>query len=300
MFLLFSLCVFCNYFVSGATPWVAPMFDPSELFTLPQGNTYDLADLSLSQVQVLKSHLWSMGLVLIRDQKLTREEQVAFTKQIGDFVQLPAAFQGNDPHEIEGITRVSNFDRHGNWKGAKHVFGNYWHQDGDFHRNHHIVNILYADEISENMDGGGTEVCLAYRFKNLVPSHRINQWQGRNVSVNIDDIGDFTGMTEEDYRNYPPVTHPILGRHPITNTGLAYVGSIHAQVANSTSKDGGNREIRDFIDEICVPSNIYSHNWRKGDVLIWDNLLVYHRAGKFNVENERVRRQLYRSQAQIN
>ena len=91
---------------------------------------------------------------------------------------------------------------------------------------------------------------MAYRFKNFVPSHRIvtfflqlkfscnvkNQWQGRNVSVNIDDIGDFTGMTEEDYRNYPPVTHPILGRHPITNTGLAYVGSIHAQVANSVNQ----------------------------------------------------------------
>jgi len=300
MFWLFSLCV-CNYLlVSGATPWVAPLFDPSELFTLPQGDTYDLADLSVSQVQVLKSHLWNMGLVLVRDQKLTREEQVSFTKQIGDFVQLPAAFQGNDPHKIKGITRVSNFDRNGNWKGANHVFGNYWHQDGDFHRNHHIVNILYADDISENMDGGGTEICLAYRFKNLVPLHRINQWQGRNVSVNIDNIGDFTGMTEEDYRNYPPVTHPILGRHPITNTDLAYVGSVHAQVANDTSKDGGNQEIRNFIDEICVPSNIYSHNWRKGDVLIWDNLLVYHRAGKFNVENERVRRQLYRSQAQIN
>jgi len=297
MFFLFFLI--CNY-VSAATPWVAPLFDPSELFVLPQGDTYDLRDLSPSQVQTMQSHLWSMGLVLIRDQKLTREDQVAITKQIGDFVQLPQAFQGNDPHDIWGITRVTNVDRNGDWKGANHAFGNYWHQDGDFHRNHHIVNILYADEISENMEGGGTEICLSYRFRNLVPLNRIYEWQGKNVSVNIDDIGDFQGMTEEDYRNYPPVTHPILDRHPKSGQDIAYVGSIHAAVANDTSKDRGNEKVRNFIDEICVPSNIYSHNWRKGDVLLWDNLLVFHRAGKFNVENEQVRRILYRSQAQVN
>jgi len=296
---MFWLLLCCSQLVSGATPWVAPLFDPSELFTLPKGEDYDLRDLSLSQVQTLKSHLWSMGLVLIRDQKLTREDQVEFTKEIGDFVRLPQAFQGNDPHEIWGITRVTNVDKNGDWKGADHAFGNYWHQDGDFHRNHHIVNILYADEISENMEGGGTEICLSYRFKNLVPLPKILEWQSKNVSVNIDDIGDFVGMTEEDYRNYPPVTHPILDQHPKTNQDMAYIGSIHAQVANDTSKDHGNSKVRSFIDEICVPSNVYSHSWRKGDVLIWDNLLVYHRAGKYNVENESVRRIMYRSQAQI-
>ena len=74
------------------------------------------------------------GVVVIKNQNLTRAEQVKFTGLLGEPVALAKSFYGKDPEPNQpSILRVTNFWANGTWKGESlhywQIRGRYWHQD---------------------------------------------------------------------------------------------------------------------------------------------------------------------------
>ncbi|SVD65016.1 uncharacterized protein METZ01_LOCUS417870 [marine metagenome] len=55
-------------------------------------------------------------------------------------------------------------------------------------------------------------------------------------------------------------------------------------------REDGQRLLDELVDFACRPPRIYTHHWQPGDVLMWDNRCVLHRARPYNFSEIRILR----------
>src|ERR1700738_5081361 len=97
-------------------------------------------------------------------------------------------------------------------------------------------------------------------------------------------VFDFAGrkrafpLTQAEIDRYPPVTHPIVRTHPVTRRKCVYI--MRDDCTGIEGMEGGEAEtlIAALADHIVKPAFVYRHQWRVGDLLMWDNCTVQHRA----------------------
>jgi len=78
------------------------------------GNVTELTKQGVEEIlDAVRAH----GVIVIKNQNMTRSQQVAFTDLLGDVVILPSSFEGKDPEPFEpAIQRITNFWANGTWK----------------------------------------------------------------------------------------------------------------------------------------------------------------------------------------
>jgi alpha-ketoglutarate-dependent 2,4-dichlorophenoxyacetate dioxygenase len=109
---------------------------------------------------------------------------------------------------------------------------------------------------------------LKDRIQNLTAEHSL--WHSRWRA-------GFADVTEDMRRRFPPARHPLVRRLPNGRTAL-YIGAHASHVVGLPLEEG--RELLDALFErATAPRYIYSHGWRAGDLVIWDNRCTLHRAG---------------------
>ena len=99
--------------------------------------------------------------------------------------------------------------------------------------------------------------------------------------------------SEEEKRERPPVSHPIVRTHPETGEKALYIGS-HASSIADVAADEGNALLVDLLAHATRPEFVYTHHWRQGDLIFWDNRVLLHRA-LANYEMGKHRRVLHRT-----
>ena len=252
----------------------------------------DVTKLSPQNVTLIKSKLLQNGVVVIEKQNLTKQQQVEFTSKLGEIVVLPASFEGNDPEVgFPEIQRVTNYWSNGTWKEKKHCFGCYWHKDGNFQQNGYLASVLYADKVTENRSATlFLDNCEVYE---KLTKKTLQDLSESVFTVSVRDIPDFAKGTEEDLSLYPLVKkHKGIYRHPENGRTCAYI-------TNTLVTDAGvAHHLADAWEEVTGRSEKYTHYWKEGDLVIWDNLAVMHRAGtkRFSGPGDKTPRMLYRTQ----
>ena len=97
-------------------------------------------------------------------------------------------------------------------------------------------------------------------------------------------VFDFRGRkraltpTQAEIDRYPPVRHPIVRTHPSTGRKCLYVMRDDCTGIDGMEPDQAEAVITALADHIVKPAFVYRHQWRPGDVLMWDNCTVQHRA----------------------
>ena len=256
-------------------------------------NIHDVKELSPERADHIKSMLLQHGVVVIEKQNLTRQEQVDFTSKLGDIVVLPQSLEGNDPEVgFPEIQRSTNYWYNGTWKGPRNCFGCGWHKDGDFQHNGYLASVMYADKVAENRS--------ATLFLDNCEVHgKLTKMTRKALSesvftVSVRNIPDFSKGKEEDYALFPFIKrHEGIYRHPENGRTCAYITN------TLLTENGYADHLRGAWAEITGFSEKYIHYWKKGDIVIWDNLAVMHRAGFKLVSgpNQKTPRMLYRTQA---
>src|SRR5437667_345060 len=84
--------------------------------------------------------------------------------------------------------------------------------------------------------------------------------------------------TQEEIDRNPPVRHPIVRTHPSTGRKCLYVMRDDCTGIEGMEPDEAEALIAALADHIVKPAFVYRHQWRPGDVLMWDNCTVQHRA----------------------
>lgn len=127
--------------------------------------------------------------------------------------------------------------------------------------------------------GGATLFSDQVGIANRLPA-RIRSWlRGRTV------LHQASGLEVES----PATRHPLFRRHPITDEVALYL-STPARCIQLSDVDErtSTRVIGALYERSIRPSALYRHEWREGDILIWDNRVTMHRADHDDVTGDRI------------
>jgi len=89
----------------------------------------------------------------------------------------------------------------------------------------------------------------------------------------------------EFWSRRPPKTHPLVWRHENGRRSLV-LGATTDHV-EGMSEDEGRAYLADLLDRSTVPERVYRHEWAVGDLVIWDNRGVLHRATPYDATSAR-------------
>jgi len=226
--------------------------------------------------------------VFFRDQHLTNEQHIAFSRRLGELeihivkkYLLPA-----DP-EILLVSNIKN-------DAGEHIgladAGFTWHSDTSYRKHPSRCSLLYAKEIPHR-DGkplGDTVFANCVAAYEALPDAMKRRLAGTKAIHRYSmrrrvDNSPRPKLTAAQLAETPDIAHPIVRSHPYTGRKALYVTA--GECIGIVLRDGEQMpedEALDMIAELdahCVrPEFCYRHSWRIGDLVMWDNASAMHLA----------------------
>ncbi len=217
------------------------------------------------------------GVLVIRDQTLTPDEHIAFSKRLGELeVHVVGQFLLDGYPEIYRVS--TKVDDDGRPMGNPES-GRYWHSDLSYLERPSKASLLYALELPPS--GGDTMLASMYAaYDSLSPTMK-GMLDGLTAVHDLGHVGRLFstgGPNQEQTAKTPPVEHPIVRTHPETGRKALFVnpGFTTHIVQLARSESGALLEF--LFAHATKPEFVYRHRWRLNDLLVWDNRCTVHHA----------------------
>jgi alpha-ketoglutarate-dependent 2,4-dichlorophenoxyacetate dioxygenase len=233
------------------------------------------------------------AVLVFSDQPLTDEQQIAFSRRFGPLEVTPN-YAGEKLRIRAEVADISNLDHEGRVLSAddrRRMFnrGNQlWHTDSSFKRVPAKCSLLSAREIPPS--GGETEFADMRAAYDALPEERKRQLEGlvaeHSIHHSRSRIG-FADFTDNIFRELPPVPQLLVRRHPGSGRRNLYLAS-HASHVVGWPVEQGRALIEELIAFATQPRFVYSHRWRVGDLVMWDNRCTMHRGRPYDESCRRV------------
>ena len=212
-------------------------------------------------------------LLVFRDQDLDKPQQIAFTEQFGTLERHTKFNKGADAFPLVHV--VSNLNDAGKPSGK--VKSTLWHSDKSFRPEPCMATILHAKVMPP--DGGDTVYANMYAAYAALPESEKEFLKGKMVvhswELSRENIGRV--MSEDEIRDAPPNAHPLARVHPETGRTALFLG-MHASHIEGMPFEEGRAKILELEAHATKPEFTFRHTWRPGDVVMWDNRCLLHRA----------------------
>jgi alpha-ketoglutarate-dependent 2,4-dichlorophenoxyacetate dioxygenase len=221
-------------------------------------------------------------LILFRKVDLSPATQVAFARRFGE-VQIHVMNQYHGAEHPE-IYKLSNVDAQGRPNGKHPDKGTmYWHTDGSWRERTGQSTMMYSEVVPE--EGGETQFADMYAaYERMSPAWK-KKIEGRKAVHNLDFSRTrrhgHDPMTPEQRAKVPPVAHPIVRTHPETGRRAIFLGD-HAEYIEGMDYEEGRALIEELNVLVTPPDAVYSHKWKPGECMVWDNRCLLHRATGFD------------------
>jgi taurine dioxygenase len=217
-----------------------------------------LAQADLAAVDQLRDAVLTHRVVVVRDQVLTPECQIALGRHFGAFMTV----RGLEPNtRWPELFMIDN-------PGKANAAAEMWHTDGVTMERPPSFTILAAHVIPEA--GGDTLfVDMGHAYSTLSPAYRrlLRGLRGRHRNQR---------MAPDSPRD---MAHPLVRTIPETGERVLYPGVAHIVRDIDGMTEAESRSILDFLFAHAVrPDGMYRHRWLPGDVLVWDNRTTMHYA----------------------
>ena len=218
------------------------------------------------------------GVIFFRGQRITPTQQVAFTRRFGE-IEFNVFGERWSVAGSPEIVVVSNVTEGGEPIGVRRA-GENWHSDMCYTARPPRGTMLYAHEIPElfGLPLGDTEFASAAVAWDALPETLQRQLQGRRATFDFRGRKRALTPTQTEIDRNPPVKHPIIRTHPHTGRKCLYVMRDDCTAIDGMDDEEAEKLIAALADHIVKPAFIYRHQWRAGDLLMWDNCTVQHRA----------------------
>lgn len=224
-------------------------------------------------------------MVFFRDQKLTPEQHVAFSRRFGE-LELHVRKDCCRPgfHEL---FVVSNIVVDGKPIGSQDA-GLFWHSDLCYLKVPSRGSLFYALEVPHDANGrplGDTKFASSTAAYNALSDGIKKKIENRNSVQSFNkgyyrdrNAGPRKPLTAEQEARTPDVEHSLVRTHP--NTGRKCLFVNEGYTARIAGMDGaeGDALLNQLITHSIKPEFIYRHTWKAGDFLLWDNCAVQHQA----------------------
>ncbi len=230
--------------------------------------------------------------LLFRDQRLTDAELVAFSRRFGELDEAPVNEGGRTAvpgfPELYVVSNISGPD--GRPIGSLGAGEAVWHTDMSYLPNPPDASLLYALEVPP--EGGDTWLCGMHAAHDGLPEAPRRRLSG--LTIKHDGTYNSGGYLRAGLQDCDdPVhsigqIHPIVCAHPRTGRPTLYPG----RRRNAYIPGLELAESEALLDELWAhatrPEYCYAHQWRVGDLLLWDNRSTLHRRDAFDPTSRRL------------
>ena len=217
--------------------------------------------------------------LVFRDQALGKELMYRLASVFGEVEQHRV--QLADGSKWDAVHFISNLDAQGNPSERPFTSSTYfWHSDKSFLKVPALLTMLHAVELPPS--GGDTEFADMTAAYEALPDDTKKALEGRRAVQSLEYMRRFTGSapaTEEDIKAAPPIAHPVVRTHPETGAKSLYIGMYCSHI-EGMDEEASNQLLQDLLEHSTQDRFVYRHQWRPGDVVLWDNRCLLHRASR--------------------
>ncbi len=229
------------------------------------------------------------SILLFRDQNLTPEALIAFSRNFGKLdidpqYQLPGYPEiyliGNIVEDGVLVSHLNNIEEE-------------WHTDRCYMQRPSLGSLFYCLETPP--EGGDTKFAGAQAAYDSLPEAEKQHIEGRRSVHSYEELDRYLRiqdptrpfLTDEERRGAPPVAQPIARTHPATGLKSLYVCPEVTTSVDGMDEAAGRQLIRELTDHATQPQFVYRHKWRVGDLVVWDNRCTLHTGTAFDADKYR-------------
>jgi alpha-ketoglutarate-dependent 2,4-dichlorophenoxyacetate dioxygenase len=252
--------------------------------------------LTPAQAEAIHAGMDRYAVLVFHSEPISNEQHMAFTLALGplETTQRNAMRSSSGDFRLpETFNDVSNLDRNNKpyaRDDRKRLFaiGNrLWHSDSSFKVVPAKYSLLRA--VRTPSRGGNTEFAhmgAAYDALDEDTKALIEPLICEHSQLFSRDLIGFREFTEEERIRFAPVRQRLVRTHPSTGRKSVYLSS-HAGTILGWQLPEARLLLRDLTEHATQREFVYSHKWREGDLVMWDNRQTMHRGRPFPADEPR-------------
>lgn len=248
----------------------------------------DVTRMSDAEFAVIYRTWLERNVICVRGQSLELEQFLAYSRRFGVVYPHPSKMTRHP--EVPEITLlgINKFDAQGKLDMAIYRRGaEGWHTDGAYDTEPFKATQLYALAIPST--GGDTLFASMYAAYDGLPDRLKQRLEGLQGAFTYGGRRKSNALLNEEDRDWVPVFHPIVRTHPETGRKALYFDPGKILRIEGMEPAESEAVIEELTERMIQPDAQYRHQWRKGDIVIWDNRCSYHRAaGDYPPEEDRI------------
>jgi taurine dioxygenase len=258
-----------------------------------ESNSIDLSrPLDRPTITAIREAFLLYGALVFREQTVDDENLIALASIFGRLEQH--LVENSDGEIMSPVHNITNFDSAGKPSVRPYINTNYfWHTDKSYLATPSLATMLHPVELPAS--GGDTQLAhmgLAFAALPDVTREKIAELNAVHSIEFMRHSLDNPAPTAAQIQAAPPVVHPLVRPHVETGQNCLYIG-MYASHIEDTDMAEGRLILARLLEQSTQPPFVYTHEWRTGDILIWDNRCLLHR-GVANYEMSRERRVMKR------
>ena len=251
--------------------------------------------LSPDDVVAIHAGMDEHAILVFHDQPLTDEQQLVFTRSLGEIEHsIGASLRAPDEYRLPTtFADVSNLDKNNEVyarddRRRLFAIGNrLWHSDSSFKVVPAKYSLLHARAIPSK--GGNTEFAdmrAAYDALDDETRKEIEDLICEHSQIYSRQQIGFFDLTDEERARFKPVRQRLVRTHPSTGRKSLYLAS-HAGSIVGWPTPEARCFLRDLIEHATQRQFVYAHKWAVGDLVMWDNRRTMHRGRPFPANEPR-------------
>lgn len=248
--------------------------------------------LDIAAIAALRAAIDCYAVLVLPSQNLDDETQMAFARQFGE-LEIPRSGRAGLRRRLRPeIADISNLDADQQLRGRDDPrrfdqLGNrLWHTDGSFRRIPAALSMLYAHRVPRPGPAGKGEtefadMRAAYDALPETKKHEIADLVAlHDIAWSRAQLG-FTDLLFGEKNVLPPVPQRVVRVHPGSKRKTLYVAAHACEIVGWPVPEG-RLLLRELIEHATTRDFVYRHEWREGDLVIWDNRATMHRGRTFD------------------
>jgi alpha-ketoglutarate-dependent 2,4-dichlorophenoxyacetate dioxygenase len=235
------------------------------------------------------------AILIFRGQTLTDAQQVVFAENFGQPERYVLSHRKNiklrlDTPEMVDVSNLDATTGKPQTGAARHRMVNLgnrlWHTDSSFKLPRGGFSLLYTHAVppAGPLGAGETEFAdTSAAYDALTPERRamLEGMQAEHSLMHSRALLGFTDFAPEEHAALPPVMQPLINTHPRTGRKSIYVASHASRIVGMDVADG-RLLLMELIELATRAGTTYRHEWRVGDLVMWDNRRSLHRGLPFD------------------
>jgi alpha-ketoglutarate-dependent 2,4-dichlorophenoxyacetate dioxygenase len=242
------------------------------------------------EVAAIEAGMDRHAVLVFRDQRLTDEQQLAFTLNFGE-LEHTRGTGISKPGELRldpAFADVSNLDKDNkllardNRRRLYSLGNRLWHSDSSFKAVPATYSLLSGRIVVDK--GGETESAdmrAAYDALDAATKAEIEELVCEHSLLYSREQLGFTDLSAEERATMRPVRQRLVRTHPVTGRKSLYLAS-HIGTIIGWPMPEARAFIRDLLEHATQPQFVYAHKWRQWDLVMWDNRQVMHRVRRYD------------------